>query len=118
VTEGTAQSFCRSRVYRAGNNLDSGWVSVAEQKAILPTWARILAVIVGVLLLAAAGLVLLEPVYGLFLMVVFLGIALVFLGMDRIVAGITGHPYSWMTMTPVGPTGPAGGQPGAPRSPS
>jgi len=93
-------------------------VSVAEQKAILPTWARILAVIVGVLLLAAAGLVLLEPVYGLFLMVVFLGIALVFLGMDRIVAGITGHPYSWMTTTPVGPTGPAGGQPGAPRSPS
>ena len=60
---------------------------MAEHKATLPMWARILAVIVGVLSLAAAGIVLLEPVIGLFVMVIFLGLALLFIGMDRLVAG-------------------------------
>ncbi len=90
---------------------------MAEHKATLPMWARILAVIVGVLSLAAAGIVLLEPVIGLFVMVIFLGLALLFIGMDRLVAGITGHPYSWMAMVPVGPAGPADSNSGAPRSP-
>jgi len=50
-------------------------------------------------------------------LVLFLGIGLLFIGLDRLIAGISGHPYRWMTVVSVGPAGPAATTPGAPRSP-
>jgi len=90
---------------------------VTDQKATLPMWARVLAIVVGLLSLMAAGIVLLEPIIGLFVVVIFLGVALLFIGFDRLIAGITGHPYSWMGVKPVGPAGPTNGSTETPPPP-
>jgi hypothetical protein len=58
----------------------------------LPTWYRVLAVIVGVLSIAVALIVLVLPLLALWLLVLLLAVGLLFMGMDRLVAGITGHP--------------------------
>jgi uncharacterized membrane protein HdeD (DUF308 family) len=59
----------------------------------LPGWARTLAVIVGILSLIAGFLVLIFPGLGILTVVYFLAIALIFIGVDRLAAGITGHTY-------------------------
>ena len=80
-------------------------------------WARLLAIIVGVFSIAAAVFVLLFPGVAILTLVLLLGIALLFMGFDRLAAGISGHPHAIMVMTSVGSSAPADGPPTAPRSP-
>jgi len=59
----------------------------------LPMWYRTLAVIVGVFSIALALIVLVEPLLALWLLIFFLALALLMMGFDRLIAGITGHPF-------------------------
>lgn len=59
----------------------------------LPTWYRVLAVIIGVFSIALALIVLIEPLLALWLLIFFLAFALLLMGIDRLVAGISGHPF-------------------------
>jgi len=68
----------------------------------LPTWYRALAVIVGVFSIVLALIVLVEPLLALWLLIFFLALALLMMGIDRLVAGITGHPFGQMeAMMPI-----------------
>jgi len=68
----------------------------------LPTWYRTLAVIVGVFSIALALIVLVEPLLALWLLIFFLALALLMMGIDRLIAGITGHPFGQMeAMIPI-----------------
>lgn len=62
----------------------------------LPTWYRVLAVIVGVFSIALALIVLVDPVLAIWLLIFFLAFALLLMGIDRLVAGISGHPFGQM----------------------
>lgn len=62
----------------------------------LPTWYRVLAIIVGVLSIAVALIVLVDPVLAIWLLIFLLALGLLFMGMDRLAAGITGHPMGHM----------------------
>jgi hypothetical protein len=90
---------------------------MAERKGTLPTWARVLAIIVGAFSIAAACIVLLFPGIAVLTLVLLLGIALFFIGIDRLVAGVTGHPHAEMVVVPIRPAGPADIPPGPPGSP-
>jgi len=89
----------------------------------LPTWYRVLAVIVGVFSIALALVVLVEPLLALWLLIFFLALALLLMGTDRLVAGVTGHPFGQMGPmlpgilggTPPGPS--SGTPPGSNQSP-
>jgi len=59
----------------------------------LPNWYRALAVIVGVCSIVLALLVLVEPSLVLWLLILFLALALLLMGIDRLVAGVTGHSF-------------------------
>jgi uncharacterized membrane protein HdeD (DUF308 family) len=88
-----------------------------EQQATLPTWARVLAASVGGLSIAAAFVVLRLPGLALLTLVPLLGIALLFIGLDRVIAGISAHRCSWVAVFPIGPADPSNSTPGAPSSP-
>jgi len=68
----------------------------------LPTWYRVLAIVVGVMALVSAMIVLADPVLAVWLLVLLLAVGLLFIGMDRLVIGISGQPLWWVT--PVNPT--------------
>lgn len=89
---------------------------MAESSPKLPTWYRALAVVVGVLSLALALVVLVDPLLAVWLLIFLLALGLLFMGMDRLIAGITGHPFSvfWVASVKPGPevgtpTGPGPG---------
>lgn len=73
-------------------NLFGREVFMAAVAMKLPMWYRILAVIVGVVSIALALIVLIEPLLALWLLILFLALALLMMGIDRLVAGISGHP--------------------------
>ena len=85
-----------------------------EHKAVLPMWARGLAIVVGLVSIGAAIIVLLFPSIAILTLVLILGIALMFMGIDRLAAGISGHPRVGMVMIPVAPADKASGGPGSP----
>ncbi|HYB77882.1 MAG TPA: DUF308 domain-containing protein [Thermoplasmata archaeon] len=66
--------------------------------AKLPTWYRVWAVVVGILSIVCALIVLADPVLAVWLLVFLLAFALMFIGIDRLVAGVSGHPFWWPTM--------------------
>ena len=73
----------------------------------LPMWYRVLATAVGAISIALALVVLVVPALAVLLLIFLLGFALLVIGIDRLVTGITGHMYGW--------PGPLGtGLPGAP----
>jgi hypothetical protein len=78
----------------------------------LPGWARVLAIVVGIVSLILGVIVLLIPTLGLLTLVFLLAIAFLFIGIDRLIAGITGHPYSLLM-----PVAAAAGVPEAPKPP-
>jgi len=80
-------------------------------------WARLLAIVVGVFSIGAAFFVLLFPGVAILTLVFLLGFALLFIGFDRLAAGISGHPHTVVVMTPVGSNAPDASTPAAPRSP-
>ncbi|MGA9840434.1 MAG: DUF308 domain-containing protein [Thermoplasmata archaeon] len=63
----------------------------------LPRWYRAVAILVGVISIVLAFVVLLDPGLALATLVLLLGFALLVIGIDRIVAGVTGHPYGFMS---------------------
>jgi uncharacterized membrane protein YbaN (DUF454 family) len=65
-------------------------------KATLPGWARALAVVVGIVSLVLGLVVLAYPGLAILTLVFLLAIAFLFIGIDRLMAGITGHPYYWL----------------------
>lgn len=58
----------------------------------LPMWYRVLAIIVGVLSIVVALIVLVDPHLAIWLLILLLAVGLLFMGMDRLTAGISGHP--------------------------
>jgi uncharacterized membrane protein HdeD (DUF308 family) len=78
----------------------------------LPGWARALAIVVGIVSLILAVVVLVFPGLALLTLVFLLAIAFLFIGIDRLIAGITGHPYSFIM-----PLLPPAGSSGAPKPP-
>ena len=81
----------------------------------LPYWYRVLAVIVGLFSISIAFIVLALPGLGLLLVVFLLALGLLVMGMDRLAAGITGHPMSSLfALVPASPPptqGPGGSPP-------
>jgi hypothetical protein len=80
---------------------------MAASSAKLPTWYRVLATIVGVMSIGLALVVLVAPLLAVWLLIFLLAFGLLFIGMDRLVAGISGHPFGWVSsMTPPTPSQP------------
>lgn len=85
----------------------------------LPNWYRALAVAVGIISIVLALIVLVMPLLALWLLIFFLAFALMLIGLDRLIAGITGHPFPGM-LTFVPPAMAGGDQPtpsGSPPTP-
>jgi uncharacterized membrane protein HdeD (DUF308 family) len=76
-------------------------MEIENQK--LPGWARVLAVIVGLVTLVAGLLVLVFPALGLLVVVYTLAFALILLGIERLGMGITGHAYTGKKREPEKP---------------
>ena len=72
---------------------------MAVHELKLPTWYRVLAIVVGVMSIVLALIVLVFPVLAVWLLIYILAFALLMIGMDRLVAGITGHPFGPMMVT-------------------
>lgn len=64
---------------------------------LLPMWYRVLTVIFGIFVIAVALIVLIYPYFAVWLLIFLLALALLIMGMDRLVAGISGHPFTFMT---------------------
>jgi uncharacterized membrane protein HdeD (DUF308 family) len=62
-------------------------------KVTLPGWARALAIVVGIVSIILGIIVLLFPGLAILTLIFLLAIAFLFIGIDRLIAGITGHPY-------------------------
>jgi len=75
--------------------------------ARLPNWYRVLATVIGLISIALAFVVLADPTLGLLTLVFLLGFALLVIGIDRLVAGISGHPYGILQVPSGGPPGSA-----------
>ncbi len=96
--------------------------------ATLPGWYRALAIVVGLVAILLAFVVLADPALGLATLVLLLGFALLVIGLDRLIAGVTGHPFGGFFIGPaqgvvnevVGSpptTGTSGGSTGGPPKP-
>ncbi len=84
----------------------------------LPTWYRALALVVGLIAIGLAFVVLAFPNLALLTLVFLLGFALLVIGIDRVIAGITGHPFGWMPMmTPPSGSAPTSSTPSPPGPP-
>jgi uncharacterized membrane protein HdeD (DUF308 family) len=68
-------------------------MEVEVERVSLPDWARALAVIVGLLSLAAGFLVLIFPGLGVIAVVYILAFALIMLGVERLAIGVSGQTY-------------------------
>lgn len=75
---------------------------MALSRVVLPNWVRGIAVAVGILSILLAFVVLVFPRVALLTLVFLLAIALLCIGIERLIAGITGQPYAWATLA--GPT--------------
>ncbi len=88
--------------------------------AKLPTWYRAFATFVGLLSIVLALVVLADPVLGVAVLVLLLGFALLVIGIDRLVAGVTGHPFGFapglqpLVGSPPPSSGPGGSPPAQP----
>jgi Short repeat of unknown function (DUF308) len=69
----------------------------------LPGWARALAIFVGIVSLILGIVVLVYPGLAILTLVFLLAIAFLFIGIDRLIAGITGHPYSMLMPVAMSP---------------
>lgn len=81
---------------------------MALSRAILPNWVRGVAIAVGILAILLAFIVLVFPGVAILSLVFLLAIALLFIGIERLIVGFTGQPYTWaalgtMTTTPTTP---------------
>lgn len=86
------------RTLLSGGSMAQGSPLMQQMSAKLPTWYRVLTTIVGVVLVVLAFVLLVYPGLALLTLVFLLVFAFLVLGVDRIAAGITGHPFGWMAM--------------------
>lgn len=77
----------------------------------LPTWYRTVAIIVGLISIVLAFVVLIYPGLAVLTLIFLLAFALMFIGIDRLIAGVTGQPFGWMPLAAAPLAGP-----GAPAS--
>lgn len=71
---------------------------MAVSSGRLPGWYRALAILVGLISIALAFVVLIDPALAVATLILLLGFALLVIGIDRLIAGVTGHPYGgWMS---------------------
>ncbi|HTZ61414.1 MAG TPA: hypothetical protein VMC82_02055 [Thermoplasmata archaeon] len=69
----------------------------------LPNWYRGLAIVVGLVSIILAFVVLLDPVLAVATLILLLAFALLIIGIDRLIAGVTGHPFgTFMSGAPRG----------------
>ena len=88
------------------------------QTVKLPTWYRVFAIVVGVIALAMAFVVLADPALGVLTLVLLLAFALLLIGVDRLMAGFTGHAIPLaMPMLAGPPTSAAPAASSPPKSP-
>ncbi len=80
----------------------------------LPGWYRAFAAVIGLISIALAFVVLADPALGVLTLVFLLGFALLVIGIDRLVAGITGHAFSAMPGLFAAPPPPPPGSPPTP----
>ena len=66
---------------------------MAPPTATLPGWYRALAILVGLISIALAFVVLVDPALAVATLILLLGFALLVIGIDRLIAGVTGHPF-------------------------
>lgn len=69
---------------------------MATPAAKLPMWYRVLASVVGALAIVLALVVLVMPLLAVWLLIFLLAFGLLFMGMDRLIIGISGHPLFWV----------------------
>lgn len=69
----------------------------------LSSWIRILSIIFGIIAIVAGILVLADPALGVRLLIFLLSIGLLFMGIDRLVIGISGQTSSVRTHIRPGP---------------
>jgi uncharacterized membrane protein HdeD (DUF308 family) len=70
-------------------------------KITIPGWARALAIIGGILSIMAGFLILVFPGLGVLLVAYFLAFALIMLGTERLVVGISAHAYTIKAQKPM-----------------
>jgi hypothetical protein len=88
--------------------------------ATLPGWYRVLATIVGIISIALAFVLLIFPGLALLTLVFLLAFAFLVIGIDRLAAGITGHPYGFAPgglLPGMGGPPPSGSEPAASNPP-
>jgi uncharacterized membrane protein HdeD (DUF308 family) len=68
-------------------------MSAQATKVTLPMWARVLAIVVGIASIVLAFVVLAYPGLAVLTLVFLLALAFLFIGIDRLIAGVTGHPF-------------------------
>ncbi len=93
---------------------------MAPTSGKLPTWYRVLATIVGLMCIVSALIVLADPVLAVWLLVLLLALGLLFIGMDRVIIGISGQPLWSVVPMPPGSGSPpmgSGTGPGMPPKP-
>jgi hypothetical protein len=73
----------------------------------LPGWYRVLATVIGLVSIGLAFVVLADPALGVLTLVLLLALALLVIGIDRLVAGLTGHPFGAVRGFLSGPPGAA-----------
>ena len=90
----------------------------SQQNMRLPTWYRGLATVVGLISIGLAFVVLAFPGLALLTLVFLLSFALLVIGIDRLAAGITGHPFgfgpAFLNVSPP-PSSPPGSGPQSPK---
>ncbi|HEY9206527.1 MAG TPA: DUF308 domain-containing protein [Candidatus Methanoperedens sp.] len=68
--------------------------TLEEPEAVrLPGWMRWLAIISGIISIIAAIVVIVNPLIALRTLVILFAIALLFIGIERLIAGISGKSY-------------------------
>ena len=72
---------------------------MAVHELKLPTWYRVLAIVVGVMSIVLALIVLVFPVLAVWLLIYILAFALLMIGIDRLVRGDNGSPVGPMMVT-------------------
>lgn len=73
---------------------------MAATSITLPTWYRALAIVVGLVSILLAFVVLADPALAVATLILLLGFALLVIGIDRLIAGVTGHPYGGFLVAP------------------
>lgn len=72
--------------------------TLEESEAVrLPGWMRLLAIISGIISIVAAIMAIINPLLALRTLVILFAVALLFIGIERLVVGVSGKSYRFIT---------------------